>query len=147
MCGENKLVINWPNLYLSPAGLSWPLYIGGQVSRIRSGSIQIIVSVYHIISYFDYIYAWPKLLGPRGTKITGLNSYTLVSTYWCRRLCQRRHSLSISCIGLLSLHQPKRAQQPHYHWLFSIEKMWVLRLPFLEILNSQAQNFKCDFLS
>jgi hypothetical protein len=54
---ENKLVDNWLNLNLSLAGLSWPLYIGGQVLRIRSGSIQIIISVYNIISYFDYIYA------------------------------------------------------------------------------------------
>jgi hypothetical protein len=38
---ENKLVINWLNLNLSLAGLALPLCIGGQVSRIRSGSIQI----------------------------------------------------------------------------------------------------------
>jgi hypothetical protein len=38
---ENKLVDNQLNLNLTLAGLSWPLYIGGQVSRIRSGSIQI----------------------------------------------------------------------------------------------------------
>jgi hypothetical protein len=54
---ENKLVINWLNLNLSLAGLSWPLYIGGQVSRIRPGSIQITMSIYNIISYFNYIYA------------------------------------------------------------------------------------------
>jgi hypothetical protein len=58
MRGENKLIINWLNLNLSLVGLSWPLYIGGQVSRIRSGSIQITLSVYDIILYFDYIYAW-----------------------------------------------------------------------------------------
>jgi hypothetical protein len=58
MCVENKLVINWLNLNLSLAGLSWPLYIGGQVSRIRSGLIQITMSVYDINSYFDYIYIW-----------------------------------------------------------------------------------------
>jgi hypothetical protein len=58
MCVENKLVINRLNLNLSLAGLSWPLCKGGQVSRIRSGSIQIIMLVYDIISYFDYIYAW-----------------------------------------------------------------------------------------
>jgi hypothetical protein len=40
---ENKLVDNWLNLNLSLAGLSWPLYIGGQVSRIWSGSIQITI--------------------------------------------------------------------------------------------------------
>jgi hypothetical protein len=55
---ENKLVDNWLNLNLSLAGLSWPLYIGGQVSRIRLGSIQFTVHVYNIISYFDYIYVW-----------------------------------------------------------------------------------------
>jgi hypothetical protein len=52
-----SVVLNWLNLNLSLAGPSWPLYIGGQVSRIRSGSIQITISVYDIISYFDYIYA------------------------------------------------------------------------------------------
>jgi hypothetical protein len=36
------------------------------------------MSVYDVISYFDYIYAWAYLTGPRGTKIMGLNSYTLV---------------------------------------------------------------------
>jgi hypothetical protein len=55
---ENKLLNNWLNLNLSLAGLSWPLYIGGQVSRIQSGSIQITIFVYDIISYFDYDYAW-----------------------------------------------------------------------------------------
>jgi hypothetical protein len=75
---ENKLRINWLNLNLSLAGLSWPLYIGGQIPRIRSGSIQITLFVYNIISYFDYIYAWAKLTDPRGTKITSLNGYTLV---------------------------------------------------------------------
>jgi hypothetical protein len=74
-----SVVPNWLNLDLSLAGLSWPLYIGGQVSRIRSGSIQIIMSVYDVISYFDYIYAWSYLTGRRGTKIMGLNSYTLVT--------------------------------------------------------------------
>jgi hypothetical protein len=60
------VVLNWlnlnlnlnPNLNLSLAGLSWPIYIGGQVSRIRSGLIQITVSIYDIISYFDYGYDW-----------------------------------------------------------------------------------------
>jgi hypothetical protein len=54
---ENKLVINWFNLNLSLVGPSCPLYIGDQVSRIQSGLIQIQMSVYDIISYFDYIYA------------------------------------------------------------------------------------------
>jgi hypothetical protein len=58
MCVENKLVENWLNLNLSMASLSWPLYIGGQVLRIRSGSIQITMFVYDTISYFDYSYAW-----------------------------------------------------------------------------------------
>jgi hypothetical protein len=58
MCVENKLVDNCLNLNLSLSGLSWPLYIGGQLSRIRSGSIQITMFVYDIISYFDYSYNW-----------------------------------------------------------------------------------------
>jgi hypothetical protein len=53
-----SVVLNWLNLNLSLAGLSWPLYIGGQVSRIRSGLIQITVPVYDIISYFNYDYDW-----------------------------------------------------------------------------------------
>jgi hypothetical protein len=53
---ENKLVNNWLNLKLSLASLSWPVYIGGQVLRIRSGLIQITIFVYDIISYFDYNY-------------------------------------------------------------------------------------------
>jgi hypothetical protein len=52
-----SVILNWLNLNLSLVGLSWPLYIGGQVSRIRSDSIQITMSVYNIISYFEYIYA------------------------------------------------------------------------------------------
>jgi hypothetical protein len=58
MRAKNNLVDNWLNLNLTLAGLSWPLYIGGQVSRFQLGSIQIIVSIYDIISYFDYIYIW-----------------------------------------------------------------------------------------
>jgi hypothetical protein len=46
-----SVVLNWLNLNLSLAGLSWPLYIGGQVSRIRSGLIQITMFVYDITSY------------------------------------------------------------------------------------------------
>jgi hypothetical protein len=75
-----SIVLNWLNLDLSLAGLSWPLYIDGQVSRIQSGSIQITMSVYNVISYFDYNYPWAYLTGPRGTKIMGLNSYTLDSS-------------------------------------------------------------------
>jgi hypothetical protein len=33
---------------------------------------------YHFV--FDYIYAWAYLMGPRGTKIMGLISYTLGSS-------------------------------------------------------------------
>jgi hypothetical protein len=53
-----SVVFNWLNLNLSLADLSWPLYIGGQVSRKWLGLIQITVSVYNIISYFDYVYVW-----------------------------------------------------------------------------------------
>jgi hypothetical protein len=74
------VVLNWLNLNLSMAGLSWFLYIGGQVSRIQSGSIQITISVYDVISYFDYIYLYAFLTGLRGTKIMGVISYTLVSS-------------------------------------------------------------------
>jgi hypothetical protein len=61
-----SVVLNWLNLNLSLAGLSWPIYIGGQVSRIRSGSIQITMSVYDINSYFDYAYDWAYLNGTQG---------------------------------------------------------------------------------
>jgi hypothetical protein len=63
-----SVVLNWLNLNLSLAGLSWPLYIGGQVSRIRSGSIQITSSVYDINSYFDYVYDWAYLNRSQGYK-------------------------------------------------------------------------------
>jgi hypothetical protein len=53
---ESKLINNRLNLNPSLADLSWPLYIGGQVSRILSGSIQITMLEYNIISYFDYNY-------------------------------------------------------------------------------------------
>jgi hypothetical protein len=53
-----SVVLNWLNLNMSLAGLSSPLYIGGQVSRNLSSSTQITMSVYDIISYFDYDYAW-----------------------------------------------------------------------------------------
>jgi hypothetical protein len=51
---ENKLVDNSLNLNLSLVGLSCPLYIGGQVPRIRSGSIQITM----LYMYFYYSYVW-----------------------------------------------------------------------------------------
>jgi hypothetical protein len=59
-----SVVLNWLNLNLSLADLSWPLYIGGQVSRNRSGSIQITTSLYVTDSYFDYDYAWAWLNRP-----------------------------------------------------------------------------------
>jgi hypothetical protein len=58
-----SLVLNWLNINLSLAGLSWSLYIGGLVSKIRSGSIQITVLIYDINSYFDYAYDWAYLTG------------------------------------------------------------------------------------
>jgi hypothetical protein len=67
-----SVVLNWIDLNLSLAGLSWPLYIGGQVLRIRSGSMQITVSVYDVNSYFDYVYDWAYLNGPQGYKDNGL---------------------------------------------------------------------------
>jgi hypothetical protein len=67
-----SVVLNWFNLNLSLAGLSWPLYIGGQVSMIRSGLIQITVSVYDINTYFNYVYDWAYLNGPLGYKDNGL---------------------------------------------------------------------------
>jgi hypothetical protein len=82
---DNKLVVNWLNLNLSLAGLSWPLFIGGQVLRNRSGyNVD-----YNMISYSDYDYTWAYLssattqTGPRSTKITGLDSYTHTSNiFW-----------------------------------------------------------------
>jgi hypothetical protein len=67
-----SVVLNWLNLNLSLTGLSLLLYIGGQVSRIRSGLIQITVSVYVINSYFDYAYDCAYLNGPQGYKDNGL---------------------------------------------------------------------------
>jgi hypothetical protein len=49
-----NVVVNSATLNLSLAGLSCPIYIGGQVSRNRSGSIQITMLVYDTDSYFDY---------------------------------------------------------------------------------------------
>jgi hypothetical protein len=68
------------NLNLSLTGLSWPLYIGGQVLRNRSGSIHITMPVYDTDSYFDYDYSRANLAGLRGTQVTGFISYTLVSS-------------------------------------------------------------------
>jgi hypothetical protein len=53
------------DLHVSLAGLSWHLFMGGQVSRNRPGLIQI--SLYktdcNTISYFDYGYASIFILG------------------------------------------------------------------------------------
>jgi hypothetical protein len=53
------------DLNLSLSGLSWPLFIGGQVSRSRSGLIQI--SLYKMncntTSYFDNEYTSISILG------------------------------------------------------------------------------------
>jgi hypothetical protein len=53
------------NLNVSLAGLSWPLFIGGQVSRNRAGSIQITLykTDCNTTSYFDYDYASISILG------------------------------------------------------------------------------------
>jgi hypothetical protein len=61
----------WLTLNLSLTGLSWPLYIGGQVSRNRSGSIHITMPVYDTDSYLDCDYSGPNLTGLRGTQVTG----------------------------------------------------------------------------
>jgi hypothetical protein len=60
-----------------------PIYIGGQVSRNRSGSIQITISIYDTNSYFDYDYIGPSLTGLRGTQIMCSISYTLVTMVLC----------------------------------------------------------------
>jgi hypothetical protein len=53
------------NLDLSLAGLSYPLFIGCEVSRVQSGSIQISLfkTDYNTVSYFDYDYALIPILG------------------------------------------------------------------------------------
>jgi hypothetical protein len=52
-------------LNLSLAGLSWPLFIGGQVPRNRSGEYKLVLykMYYNTISYFDYDYALIFILG------------------------------------------------------------------------------------
>jgi hypothetical protein len=52
------------NLDASLAVLSWHLFIGGQVLRILSGSIQISLykTGYNTISYFNYDYALISIL-------------------------------------------------------------------------------------
>jgi hypothetical protein len=56
VCIENKRGTRLTQSQSVPGQPLMALYIGGQVSRIRSGLIQITVPVYDIISYFDYDY-------------------------------------------------------------------------------------------
>jgi hypothetical protein len=92
MCIENKLRIYWLNLDVSLAGISFPLFIGGQVSRIRSGSIQIshtrrftICSFYirlelHFDLYLGPMFLWASIrAGLRSTNNMCLGSHTLVT--------------------------------------------------------------------
>jgi hypothetical protein len=65
-CIENKRGTQLAQSQSVLASLSWPLYIGGPVS------IQITVSIYEVISYFDYIYDFAYLNGPQGYKDNGL---------------------------------------------------------------------------
>jgi hypothetical protein len=54
VCIESKCKSKLGLLFnLSLFVLSWPLYIGGQVSRIGRDPIQITVSTYDMNSYFD----------------------------------------------------------------------------------------------
>jgi hypothetical protein len=53
-----NVVVDLLTFNLSLTGLSWPLYIGGQVSRNRLGPIRITTSVYDMNLYFDYDYSW-----------------------------------------------------------------------------------------
>jgi hypothetical protein len=75
-----NLVLISAQFDVSLAGLSWPLLIGGQVPRNRSGSIQI--SLHHIdynTSLYRLVYSWAAIrIGLRGTNIVGLGSHTLV---------------------------------------------------------------------
>jgi hypothetical protein len=69
----------WLAFNLSHTVPSWPLYIGGQVSRIVWDPIQITISTYGKNSYFDYYYN-SALTGVRGTQLMGSIIYTLVSS-------------------------------------------------------------------
>jgi hypothetical protein len=71
-CIENKHGTQLGQSQSVPGRPLLALYIGGQVSRIRSGLIQITVSVYDINSYFDYAYDWAYLNGPQEYKDNGL---------------------------------------------------------------------------
>jgi hypothetical protein len=66
------MVLNMAQSQSVPGRPLLALYIGGQVSRTRSGSIQITVFVYDINLYFDYVYDWAYLSGPQGYKDNGL---------------------------------------------------------------------------
>jgi hypothetical protein len=79
-CIENKRDTQLAQSQSIPGRPLLALYIGGQVSRNRSGLIQITVFVYDTISYFDYVYDCPNLTGLRGTKTTDFISYTLISS-------------------------------------------------------------------
>jgi hypothetical protein len=79
------------NLDVSLADLSWPLFIGGQVSRLRSGSIQITYVGLHYDFDFQLQLHFGLYLGPiflwaftrtdhRGANTTSLGSHTLVSS-------------------------------------------------------------------
>jgi hypothetical protein len=74
-----SVVFNWLNLYLSLAGLSRPLYIGGQVSRNRSFlyKLQRPYTISSRISTMSML--GPSLTSLRGTQIMGSISYTLVT--------------------------------------------------------------------
>jgi hypothetical protein len=144
MCIENKLVDNWLNLNLSLADLSLPLHIGGQVSRIRSDSIQITM-LYTIWSHILIItmprpnfYRAITRMCPRGTKITGLGRYTLVSS--------PRDSIRIVDFGWISnLHiftcnlWLGQSTSSWFHWIFHILKFsWGFWLTSLELLIDQG---------
>jgi hypothetical protein len=89
VCLRQSLVLRL-NLNVSLVVLSWPLFIGGQVLRIRLGSMQI-HRIWWFTSRFSYsnTIQFDFYLGPiflwaftrihlRGTNITRLDSHTLV---------------------------------------------------------------------
>jgi hypothetical protein len=83
-------LVFWLNLDVSLAGLSWPLFIGGQVSRNRSCSIQNhrigrftyqfpYSNTIHLDSYLGPMFLWAfTRIHLRGTNTTGLGSHTLI---------------------------------------------------------------------
>jgi hypothetical protein len=80
MHGENKVVINWLNLNLfSGQPLLAPIYRWlGLEDLVGFNTNYNIYIRYHLI--FRLHLCLGLTLGPRGTKITGLNIYTLVSS-------------------------------------------------------------------